>query len=71
MAEQTFLDLIQKLETEIAQASDDVRHEIQAELHKTVEKMRLAGFDIPQRLQDLDARAVEEEIEDRFDNMPL
>ena len=71
MVEKTFLDLIEKLEREIAQAPDDARHEMQAELHSTVEKMRRAGLTIPARLADLDSQAIEEEIEDRFDNLPL
>ncbi|MDF1803160.1 hypothetical protein [Thalassovita sp.] len=71
MAEKKFMELIDQLEQEIAQATDDTRHEIQAELHKTVEKMRLAGLAIPARLKDLDTQAVDEEIEDRFDNMPI
>ncbi|WP_319823873.1 hypothetical protein [Thalassovita sp.] len=71
MAEKKFLELIEQLETQIAEASDEVRHEIQAELHKAVEAMRAAGFTIPARLQDLDNQAVDEEIEDRFDNMPV
>lgn len=71
MVEKTFLELIEKLEQEIAQAPDDARHEMQAELHSTVEKMRQAGLTIPARLADLDNQTVEDEIEDRFDNMPL
>jgi len=71
MAEKKFMELIDQLEQEIAQATDDTRHEIQSELHKTVEKMRVAGLAIPARLQDLDAQAIDEEIEDRFDNMPI
>lgn len=71
MVEKTFLELIDKLEREIAQATEDARHEMQAELHRTVEKMRDAGVPIPARLVDLDNQSVDEEIEDRFDNMPL
>ena len=71
MPEKKFMDLIAQLEAEIAEATDETRHEIQAELHKTVEKMRLQGVAIPARLQELDNQAIEEEMEDRFDNMPL
>lgn len=71
MAEQKFMELIAQLEKEIQQATDETRHEIRQELHKTVDKMRSAGLAIPARLQDLDAQAIEEEIEDRFDNMPI
>jgi hypothetical protein len=71
MPEQKFLDLIEQLEKEITEASDAKRHEIQARLHKTVDNMRAAGVAIPARLRELDNAAIEEEIEDRFDNMPL
>lgn len=71
MPEQKFMEMIEQLEQAIAQAPEEARHEIQAELHKTVEKMRLAGLAIPARLLDLDAQATDEEIEDRFDNMPI
>jgi hypothetical protein len=71
MPEKKFLDLIAQLETEIAGATDETRHEIQAELHKTVEKMRTQGLAIPARLRELDNQAIDEEMEDRFDNMPL
>ena len=71
MAEKKFMELIDQLEKEISEASNDTRHEIQAELHKTVDKMRTAGFAIPARLQDLDMQAIDEEIEDQFDNMPI
>lgn len=71
MAEKKFLDLIEQLEREIAEASDEKRHAMQAELHKAVEGMRAAGLDIPARLQELENQSVEEEIEERFDNMPL
>lgn len=71
MPEKKFMQLISQLEAEIAEASDDARHEIQAELHKTVEKMRSQGIAVPARLQQLDDLAVDEEMEDRFDNMPL
>ena len=71
MPEQKFLNLIDELEKEIAEATGDDRHEMQAELHKTVEKMRAAGIEVPARLRELDNEAIEEEIEDRFDNMPV
>ncbi|MGH1356739.1 MAG: hypothetical protein ACRBBS_16900 [Thalassovita sp.] len=71
MPAQKFMDLIAQLEAEIAGATDDTRHEIQAELHKTVEKMRSQGIAVPQRLSALDNQAIDEEMEDRFDNMPL
>lgn len=71
MAEQNFMQLIDQLEQQMAQSTDETRHQIQAELHKTVERMRAAGLDIPARLKDLDAQAMDEEIEDMFDNMPL
>ncbi|WP_420567912.1 hypothetical protein [Thalassovita sp.] len=71
MPEKKFMDLISQLESEIAEATDETRHEIQAELHKTVEKMRSQGVTIPARLRELDNQAIDEEMEDRFDNMPL
>ena len=71
MAEKKFMQLIAQLEAEIAEATDDTRHEIQGELHKTVEKMRAQGIAIPARLRELDNQAIEDEMEDRFDNMPL
>ena len=71
MVEKTFLELIDKLERDLAQAPESARHEMQAELHRTVDKMRQAGLTIPARLADLDIQAVEDEIEDRFDNLPL
>ncbi len=71
MAEKKFLELIEQLEQQIAQADDDLRHKIQTELHSAVQSMREAGHTIPARLQDLDNQAVEDEIEDRFDNMPV
>ncbi|MCW8844139.1 MAG: hypothetical protein OQK00_12075 [Rhodobacteraceae bacterium] len=70
----TIVELVEKataLEAEIANASDDARHELHRELHSVLEDIRSKGGSVPAHLRDLDLELVDEEVEESFDNMPV
>lgn len=60
-----------RLIAQIAKAVAEERYALHQELHRVIENIRLRGDRVPGRFRDLDIELLEEEIEDRFDNMPV
>ncbi len=59
------------LEQKLEGANLDMRLSLQPAVSRVVERMRVQGVPVPQRLRRLDASLCEDVIEARFDNMPV
>ncbi|TCL09041.1 hypothetical protein BXY66_1083 [Shimia isoporae] len=55
----------------IAAANGAERYSLHQDLHRVITNIRLHGATVPLRFRDLDLELLEEEIEDRFDNLPV
>ena len=71
MTIETLLERAEALEARIAGASGDVRYDLHQDLHRVLENIRLRGGKVPAHLRRLDLDLVDEEVEARFDNMPV
>ncbi len=47
------------------------RHRLQPQYHAILQQMEDEGVPVPQRLQELDMRLIDEAVEAQFDNMPV
>lgn len=62
---------IAALENRIRSARGAERLRLQPELRTAMTQLRDAGVRVPARLRDLNEALVQEEIEAKFDNLPL
>lgn len=61
----------ESLEAEISRASATTRLSLQPQLQKFLSHLEADGVRVPSRLKALNAELIEEQIEARFDNMPV
>lgn len=68
---QPLIRAIADLETRIQAATPRGRAELQGDLRRLCEKLELGGYEIPERLGNLDAMLTDAAIEAQFDNLPV
>lgn len=61
----------EELEAQISHATPRARLRLHPEFSRVLRRLGEQGTPIPARMRSLDAALVNEEIEDRFDNMPV
>jgi hypothetical protein len=59
------------IEARIRATPPDQCRQLQADLRKLCDRLERRGFDLPERLRNLDRMLTEAAAEDQFDNMPV
>lgn len=62
---------VERIERKLKGASLETRLAIQPSVRKIIDRMRCQGMHVPSRFKRLEAALIEDEIEARFDNMPI
>lgn len=71
MTEAEFAAALEALTRKIEAMNEAGRHACRADLHTLMERAEAAGLDLPAAARDLDEALAQDEIEERFDNLPL
>ena len=59
------------IEARIRTTQPGQRSELQADLHALCSRLEREGFDLPERLRNLDRMLTEAAVEEQFDNLPV
>lgn len=62
---------VSDLEAQIRATPMDARLELQGDLHRLCERLLRDGYEVPQRLMDLDSMLTDALLEAQFDNLPV
>jgi len=62
---------LDRLEHQIGQANPDIRHKMEPQLRRMIERLRNEGIAVPEATKSLHELLLCEAIEAQFDNMPV
>lgn len=71
MTETELLNVAYRLEERIQKSGPNGRLALQPELGSLLTQLQTRGVAVPARLRSLNALLIDEEVEARFDNMPV
>ncbi|MBC7179062.1 MAG: hypothetical protein KBT70_12460 [Roseovarius sp.] len=62
---------LDRLEHQIGQANPDIRHKLEPQLRRMIERLHEEGMSVPDETKSLHELLLCEAIEAQFDNMPV